>query len=213
MAQKYLFSVFDVTKQVFYTTPLSIGIVNLKPLLPGHVLIIPKRVVPRLSDLNPPEISDLFMTVQKVGKGLEKYYHAQALTISLQDGASAGQSVPHVHVHILPRHSTDFEGENDRIYPLLEKNELHLREDLQVSRDRNGDQELESGEMIGGGKHHLNNGDGQISGNGNGLKSQTKIGHDWNPPLDEDRKPRSMEEMIKEAKAFEEFFKGFEMGQ
>ncbi|WWD08820.1 hypothetical protein V865_006934 [Kwoniella europaea PYCC6329] len=198
MTQKHLFSIFDVTKQVFYSTPLSIGIVNLKPLLPGHVLIIPKRVVPRLSDLNSPEITDLFLTVQKVGKGLERYYNAQALTISLQDGKSAGQSVPHVHVHILPRHSTDFEGENDRIYPLLEENESHLKENLEISQDQN-DSTMTNG--------NINNQLKKTKGKAN------SIGEDWNIPSDEDRKPRSMQEMEDEARAFAKYFKSIEATQ
>ncbi|OCF58126.1 bis(5'-adenosyl)-triphosphatase [Kwoniella mangroviensis CBS 10435] len=201
MTQKHLFSIFDVTKQVFYSTPLSIGIVNLKPLLPGHVLIIPKRVVPRLSDLNPPEITDLFLAVQKVGKGLERYYNAQALTISLQDGKSAGQSVPHVHVHILPRHSTDFDGENDRIYPLLEENESHLKDNLEKSQAQK-ETTLPNGEINNQPK--MTNGNGNATGNGN------RIGENWDIPSDEDRKPRSMQEMENEARALENYCKSIE---
>jgi bis(5'-adenosyl)-triphosphatase len=47
---------------------------------------------------------------------------------ALQDGSAAGQSVPHVHIHILPRRTTDFEGRNDDVYPALEKNEHQLDE-------------------------------------------------------------------------------------
>ncbi len=42
----------------------------------------------------------------------------------------AGQSVPHVHVHIMPRRSTDFDGVNDRVYPALEKAEQSLAKDF-----------------------------------------------------------------------------------
>lgn len=48
------------------------------------VLIIPRRVVARLSDLSPEEVIDLFLSVQNVGNVLEKAYKAKALTISLQ---------------------------------------------------------------------------------------------------------------------------------
>jgi bis(5'-adenosyl)-triphosphatase len=43
-----------------------------------------------------------------------------------QDGSAAGQSVPHVHIHILPRRTTDFGGNNDDVYPALERNEHEL---------------------------------------------------------------------------------------
>lgn len=86
-----------------------------------------------MSDLNSEEVSDLFLSVQTVGRVLEKAYKAQSLTMSLQDGIAAGQSVPHVHVHLIPRHSTDFDGDNDQIYPALERNEMGLKEDLKAS--------------------------------------------------------------------------------
>lgn len=91
--------------QVFFETPLSLAIVNLKPIVPGHVLVIPKRVEPRLLSLTAAEYSDLFNSVRIVSNALEKHYLADALNIAIQDGKEAGQSVPHVHVHILPRKS------------------------------------------------------------------------------------------------------------
>ena len=89
--------------QIFFESTLSIGIVNIKPIVPGHVLIIPKRVEPRLMKLSDEEYKDIFDTVKNVSPKLENFFNAQALNIAVQDGAAAGQSVPHVHVHILPR--------------------------------------------------------------------------------------------------------------
>ena len=55
-AQVVQFAQFVVTTQVFYATKLSAALVNLKPILPGHSLVIPKRVVPRYTDLSPDEV-------------------------------------------------------------------------------------------------------------------------------------------------------------
>ena len=60
------------------------------------VLVISQRVVPRFVDLEAEEVQDMFATVQKVGKEIEKYYSCSSLTITIQDGPFAGQSVPHV---------------------------------------------------------------------------------------------------------------------
>lgn len=48
----------------------------------------------------------------------------------LRDGPAAGQSVPHVHVHVLPRQLTDFDGVNDRVYDALEEGEHALADKL-----------------------------------------------------------------------------------
>lgn len=124
------FSTFDVTRQVFFQSASSFGIVNLKPIVPGHVLVVPNRVVPRLNDLNSQEIADLFCTVQQIGNIVQKEYKAEALTVACQDGPAAGQTIPHVHVHILPRRFTDFGGQNDQVYPILEEAEGRLPQQL-----------------------------------------------------------------------------------
>ncbi|KAL7419678.1 Dinucleoside triphosphate hydrolase [Cryptotrichosporon argae] len=168
---RVLFSTFDVARQVFFRSPLSLAIVNLKPLLPGHVLVIPVRPVPRLTDLSPSEVSDLFLSVQTVGRALEAAYGAAALTVSVQDGRAAGQSVPHVHVHLIPRRPGDLEH-NDDVYPLLEDAEGALADDLR---------ERESGERV--------------------------VRPKWDAPKDEDRRPRSDDEMEKEAQWLAAFIK------
>ncbi|CAI4210872.1 unnamed protein product [Parascedosporium putredinis] len=68
------FGPFEVTKQVFLTTSHSFALVNLKPLLPGHVLVCPLRRHKRLTDLTTPEITDLFTTVQLVQRLLARHY-------------------------------------------------------------------------------------------------------------------------------------------
>ena len=78
------FSIFEVSKQCFWRTKNVFAIVNLKPILPGHVLVIPQRIVPRLSDLEADEISSLFQSVQRIGSVIERAYKAKALTIACQ---------------------------------------------------------------------------------------------------------------------------------
>jgi diadenosine tetraphosphate (Ap4A) HIT family hydrolase len=111
------------SSQVFFETLSTRAIVNLKPLVPGHVLVIPKRVEPRLGNLSPDEVTDLFQSVYKIQPVLERHYGTSACNIAIQDGKDAGQSVPHVHVHILPRRRGDFQR-NDDIYDQLEKKDL-----------------------------------------------------------------------------------------
>jgi len=58
-------------------------------------------------------------TVRLLGPILQTAYQAQSLTICIQDGPEAGQTVPHVHVHVMPRKKGDFE-QNDEIYRAIE---------------------------------------------------------------------------------------------
>jgi bis(5'-adenosyl)-triphosphatase len=107
--------------QIFYHSPskLSSAIVNLRPIVPGHVLVIPTRVVPLLKDLTDEEYNDMWKTVRLVQNMLTQKYGSDAFNVAVQDGKAAGQSVPHVHVHILPRKEGDFER-NDDVYDELQ---------------------------------------------------------------------------------------------
>jgi bis(5'-adenosyl)-triphosphatase len=121
-AQPIRFGPFEVTKQVFLKTDHSFALVNLKPLLPGHILVCPLQPRRRLSDLTPVETGDLFTTVQLTQELLGKTYFpephnatAGSFTVAVQDGPESGQTVPHVHVHVIPRTKGDMK-EPDEIY-------------------------------------------------------------------------------------------------
>ncbi|TIA69048.1 hypothetical protein E3P81_03828 [Wallemia ichthyophaga] len=135
---KQLFHKFDITSQSFYRSSLSAAFVNLKPIVPGResgdsahslahveadVLVIPQRKVERFTELSPDEVSDLFLSVQRVGKVVESVWRSNALTVSVQDGVDAGQTVPHIHVHVLPRKPNDFPS-SDQIYDELQKQNI-----------------------------------------------------------------------------------------
>ncbi|KAM9364040.1 bis(5'-adenosyl)-triphosphatase [Pholidichthys leucotaenia] len=123
---------------VFLQTELSFALVNRKPVVPGHVLVCPRRPVERFRDLQPDELADLFITTQKVANLVEKHFSATSLTIAIQDGPEAGQTVKHVHIHVLPRKPGDFER-NDSIYDELQK---HDREDENVPSKWRSEQEM-----------------------------------------------------------------------
>jgi len=133
------FSTIEVTRQVFFRSPLSFAIVNLKPIVPGHVLVIPTRPVRRITDLKTDELASLMSSVQSVGRVIERAYGADALTVACQDGPAAGQSVPHVHFHLLPRKASredPFFSRNDHVYPAIEKAEATLPNDLHAVAEK-----------------------------------------------------------------------------
>eukprot|EP01135_Chromosphaera_perkinsii_P006655 Nk52_evm57s554 gene=Nk52_evmTU57s554 len=122
MSLKFGKVVISEQNQVFRKTALSYAFTNLMPIVDGHVLVAPKRCIKRFYELTEEEISDLFKLVQEVGEVVEGFYKASSLTISVQDGKEAGQTIDHVHVHVIPRRKDDF-NRNDEIYEQLEKHD------------------------------------------------------------------------------------------
>lgn len=88
--------------QVFWNSELSFAFVNKYPLVNGHTLVSPRRPVARLKDLTTEEADDLWRSVKKVQNLLSTIYGSENFTTGIQDGPVSGQSVFHVHVHILP---------------------------------------------------------------------------------------------------------------
>ncbi|CAN6330654.1 unnamed protein product [Urochloa humidicola] len=136
MEASYKFGPYKIdAREVFHATSLSYAMVNLRPLLPGNVLVCPKREVKRFADLSSDETSDLWVTAKEVGVRLEQYHKASSLTFAIQDGPQAGQTVPHVHIHIIPRKKGDFE-KNDEIYDAIDVKERELKEKLDLDIER-----------------------------------------------------------------------------
>ncbi|XP_063392381.1 nitrilase and fragile histidine triad fusion protein NitFhit [Cydia fagiglandana] len=107
---------------VFYTSDLTYAFVNLRCVTPGHVLVAPRRCAERNGDLTEEEARDFYATIRLVQKLMEKVHNTESCTVTIQDGPDAGQTVKHLHCHIMPRKKGDF-IQNDLIYLELAKHD------------------------------------------------------------------------------------------
>ncbi|KAI8079976.1 HIT-like domain-containing protein [Halteromyces radiatus] len=112
--------------QIFYKSTYCFGLVNLKPIVAGHVLVVSKRLVTRFNDLTAEEAVDMMLSTKKISAIIEKQYQGSSLTFAMQDGPEAGQTVPHVHMHIIPRRKGDY-ANNDDIYEDLDQRNKHKK--------------------------------------------------------------------------------------
>ncbi len=79
------------------------------PVSPGHTLIILKRHVVSFFDVTGEEREAMLALLDSAKLGLDAEFHPDAYNVGINDGAAAGQSVPHVHMHLIPRYSGDSE--------------------------------------------------------------------------------------------------------
>src|SRR5687768_2581518 len=90
---------------IVYQDALALAFLDRSPLQLGHVLLIPRQHLPTLADVPTTQIHSFFQTVQRVASALEAALHAEGTFVAINNKVS--QSVPHLHVHIVPRRKGD----------------------------------------------------------------------------------------------------------
>ena len=82
-----------------------VAFLDARPVFKGHVLVVPRAHVPTLSDMPAAELGTLFAAVQRVARAVEVGLGADGTFVAMNNKVS--QSVPHLHVHVVPRRKKD----------------------------------------------------------------------------------------------------------
>jgi len=89
------------------TAPLAFAIHDLFPVAPGHILLIPTRHTASWFDLTRDEHRDILDLLDRAKDYLDSRFSPRGYTIGINEGAAAGQTIFHVHLHLIPRHPGD----------------------------------------------------------------------------------------------------------
>ncbi len=100
----------QIPGRTVYEDERTYAFLDVNPLAPGHTLVIPKAHHEHVQDLSPDLAGDLFATVNRITPAVEAAVDADGTTIAVNNGEAAGQEVPHVHVHVVPRFDDDGAG-------------------------------------------------------------------------------------------------------
>lgn len=87
-----------------YEDDQTLAFMDVMPQAPGHVLVIPKTPSRNLLDADPKVLAALMPVVQKIANAVQQAFDADGITISQFNEPAAGQTVFHLHFHIVPRH-------------------------------------------------------------------------------------------------------------
>jgi histidine triad (HIT) family protein len=83
----------------------GVAFLDARPVFPGHVLVVPRAHCETLIDLAPPLVAPFFAFVQRITRGVERGMEADGSFVAMNNRVS--QSVPHLHVHVVPRRKKD----------------------------------------------------------------------------------------------------------
>ncbi|SEQ75372.1 HIT family protein [Natrinema salaciae] len=100
----------EIPARIVYEDETTVAFLDANPLAPGHTLVIPRDEHERLNDVPEDVAEDLYATVHRLVPAVEAAVDADATTVAFNNGEAAGQEVPHVHCHIVPRFEDDGGG-------------------------------------------------------------------------------------------------------
>lgn len=95
----------EVTGSIVFEDEVSMAFLDHRPLFPGHCLLVPKTHYETLTDLPQTLVGPFFQSVQLLARAVELALEAEGTFVAMNNRVS--QSVPHLHVHIVPRRKGD----------------------------------------------------------------------------------------------------------
>ena len=104
----------EIPARVICETADSVSMLDAFPLARGHVLVMPKAHSQRIQDMGIKETTDLFLLVRKMASRVDSI--SGSTLVAIHNGPDAGQEVPHVHVHLVPRSADDSAGAIHRMF-------------------------------------------------------------------------------------------------
>ncbi|MDB5244442.1 MAG: Diadenosine tetraphosphate (Ap4A) hydrolase related family hydrolase, Hit-like protein involved [Parcubacteria group bacterium] len=97
----------EVPAQIVYEDEHTLAFLDAHPINPGHTLVVPKKAVRNIFDVDPETFSLTLESVRKVAKALQEALSADGINIHINNEAPAGQAVFHLHIHVIPRYVSD----------------------------------------------------------------------------------------------------------
>jgi histidine triad (HIT) family protein len=106
----------EIPAEVVARDDRTVAFLDVSPLADGHVLVVPRAHVARLEDLAPEDCRALLAAVARRAGPVREAVEAEGSTVGINNGPATGQTVPHVHVHIVPRRTGDRGGSVHSIF-------------------------------------------------------------------------------------------------
>ena len=106
----------EIPAEVVLREPEVVAFLDVQPLADGHVLVVPLAHVALLEDLEPAAADALLRAVVRLARPVREALGAAGTTIGVNNGEASGQTIPHVHVHIVPRWEGDGAGSIHTIF-------------------------------------------------------------------------------------------------
>ncbi|MFP4176446.1 MAG: HIT family protein [Planctomycetota bacterium] len=97
----------DVAAETLIETDTVTSFLDINPVNPGHALVLPRRHAETLPELRQNELHSVIFTVQRISRAVVQATEADGFNVLQNNNPVAGQEIPHVHFHVIPRFEDD----------------------------------------------------------------------------------------------------------
>jgi diadenosine tetraphosphate (Ap4A) HIT family hydrolase len=109
-------------------SPLSFTIRDTLPVSPGHTLILPKRHFASIFEATKDEVAALWKALQQARNGLLKEFSPDGFNTGINDGLASGQTIRHLHIHLIPRYKGDMPDPRGGIRCIFPDNAVYWKD-------------------------------------------------------------------------------------
>lgn len=110
----------EIPANIVYEDNEVLAFMDAFPLSKGHTLVVPKRPIENIYELDDKTGAELMAAVTKISKALRDAFNPKGLNVVQNNGSFASQSVFHLHFHIIPRYDDEYDGFNYKWNPVSE---------------------------------------------------------------------------------------------
>lgn len=115
----------EIPSYKVYEDDKILAFLDIQPVAPGHTLVIPKKHYADLGEISEEDLKNLILSVKKLSTEIKAKLGAGGYNVTNNNGLAGGQTVPHIHFHIIPRLANDgLESWPHRVYEAGEAEEI-----------------------------------------------------------------------------------------
>ena len=98
----------DAPASFLYQDDIVVAFMDIRPVQPGHLLVVPRMHAELIPELEDAVLATMWSVATRLNRALRAGApSAEAVSVYVADGEAAGQEIPHVHIHLIPRHADD----------------------------------------------------------------------------------------------------------
>jgi histidine triad (HIT) family protein len=128
----------DIPSEKVYEDEKVLAFLDINPRNPGHALVVPKKHYQTILEMPDEELGNIFIIVKKIAKAVKTGMKADGISIGQSNERAAGQVIPHVHFHVIPRFNAEGPPGLESILPVKKLPQDTMKKTAEIVKNSMG---------------------------------------------------------------------------